>query len=234
LEILSSYKANYDENGNLTKGINYVDSVPTSKYEADYDENGNLTSERRYTGYSYKSEDKFQLDYKILYDYDQDSNLITETHYNEYSELDYKYFYYYDKYGNLTEAENTDGNGKFVSKYHAIHNENQIIEFSVTGPQGEIQTKHKAEYENGNMILEIDCSVPGQSKKILEADYDENGNKTLEINYQEEIGSDVFISKNEYIYDERNNCIEEIYSVFYPEIQEWLPISKQTVTIKYY
>lgn len=231
---LSSYKADYDEDGNFLLGINYVDDAPTSKYEAEYDNKGRLTTEKRYTGYVYKDEESYQLEYQLEYLYDENDNVIQETKFDGYLEPEYQYNYQYDDENHLVKALNYDSNKALVSNYQAIYNGDNLIEFTITSNDGKIQKKHIAEYEDEKMILEMDYTDPNKPKKIYEAMFDKQGNKIMEINYETVMGGERFASKYEYKYDHKNNCIEESYYVLDEESGKWKPLSKQTNAIDYY
>ncbi len=232
--VLSRYKAEYDEEGNFLLGINYVDNAPTSKYEAEYDEKGRLIIEKRYTGYSYKGEEGYQLEYQLEYVYDDKDNVIKESRFDGYLEPEYRYIYQYDKENNLIKALNYDSKSDLVSNYQAEYDGNNLIEFTITNADGEIQKKHIAVYDNENLILEMDCTDPDNQKKVSETKFDEHGNKILDINYETVIGGETFASKYEYAYDRNHNCIEEIYFVLDETTGNWKPLSRQTNSIVYY
>ncbi|MEA1884017.1 MAG: hypothetical protein U9N62_05820 [Thermotogota bacterium] len=232
--VLSRYKAEYNEAGNFLLGINYVDNAPTSKYEAEYDEHGKLTAERRFTGYIYKDEEGYQLEYQLEYVYDENDNVIEETRFDSYLETEYQYNYQYDDENHLIKALNYDSNKTLVSNYQGVYDGNNLIEFTITNADGEIQTKHIAEYDNEKLILEMDCTDPNNQKKVSEVKFDEYGNKILDINYETVIGGETFASKYEYAYDSNHNCIEEIYLVLDEATGNWKPLSRQTNTIVYY
>lgn len=234
LHVISCYKAQYDENGNFILGVNYSEGIPTSKYEAEYDLNGNMIVERRYTGYRYKEEDHYQLEYQLEYLYDKAGNVILESRFDGYLEPEYQYHYLYDDAHHLIEALNYDSQGTLVSSYQAFYEGDNLIEFTIVNADGEIQTKHIAEYDNGKMVLEMDNTNPNNLRKIYEAGFDQQENKTYEINYETTIGSETFIEKYEYSYDINNNCIEEVYYLMDEISGEWRPVSKQFNAIEYH
>ena len=231
---LSRYIAEYDNDGNFLLGINYVEQAPTSKYEAEYDDQGRLTVERRYTGYSYKSEEGYQLEYQLEYVYDENDNVLQESRFDGYLEPEYQYNYHYDEQNHLIKALNYDSKGELVSNYQAVYDGDNLVEFTIKNAEGDIEKRHIAEYENEKMVLEMDCTDPNKKQRVSEAAFDEQGNKILEINYETVIGSETFASKYEYAYDANNNCIEEIYSVLEEASGKWKPLSKQTNSIVYY
>ena len=149
-------------------------------------------------------------------------------------EPEYQYHYQYDDNNHLIKALNYDLKGTLVSNYQAVYDGDNLIGFTITNAEGEIQKKHIAEYDNEKMVLEMDCTDPKKKKRVSEAKFDENGNQILDINYETVIGGETFASKYDYLYDANNNRIQEIYSVLEEASGKWKPLSKQTNSIDYY
>ncbi len=232
-EIVSIYEAKYDENNQLIEGINTIGGKIDYKYTATYDSNGQLISEAKYKGYTYKGETRFQLEYRMDYIFDENGNVVEEKKYNDFSELEYHYIYQYEG-NNMIGANKLSENGLILSSYSAVYSDDNLTEFTITDKDGAIIQKHQATYQGNNMISENDITHPPNIQKVYEAKYDETGNKLEEINYEEEIGGELFVSKYVYLYDDHNNCIEETYYIFSHETEKWIPISKQTNAILYY
>jgi hypothetical protein len=231
----SKYTARYDKNNNFVEGIEYEDGVAVSKYVAEYDAQNNLTEESKYTVYRYKESERYQLEYKHLFNYDSKNNLVTEKQYGNSEALEYDYRYQYDADNNLVKGSSYDEEGSVVSQYFAEYDDHSNLVKSVHyGPCGKITSSHIARYDkNNNMIEEINC-ISDTMKRVYDAGYDETGNMIEETHYGENgLGGTDLDYRYSYGYDHRNNRISEIYYVYFQEENRWKPISKQVNEINY-
>ncbi len=234
-DVISVYTARYDEKGNFVEGNDRsFESSTGSRYIARYDDNGNLLEEKRCIVYDYKGSEGLQLEYKCAYEYDEDNNLVAEIGYDEYEEVTYSYTYQYDQPGNLVQALSYGPNGKIITEYRAEYDEeSNLHRFTMYDGQGNVVVRHEAQYELGKMISEYDC-LKDPAKLLYSASYDEDGRVLEEINYDKYLSGAFITYSYEFRYDERGNCIEEIYRVFFEDEQEWRAISRNTYTISYY
>jgi len=231
----SKYTARYDKNGNFIEGISYQNGVALSKYVAEYDERNNMINESKYKVYIYKGVEHYQLEYKNIYSYDNNNNLSTEKSYGNDGLFKYYYYYQYDDNNNLIRGISYAEDGSILSQYFAKYDINNNLVKSINyGREGEITSIHKAKYdENNKLIEEWDCTnnVP---KLIYSAQYDKHGNLLEDAHYDRRVKGGIGLDyKYSYRYDSRNNCIEEIYYVFFNEENRWRPISRKAIEISY-
>ena len=230
--IISIYSAEYDENDNLVRKDEWISEYPGSMYEAMYDEKNNLISESRYIAYEYKGEQKYQFEYRNEFVYDERNNVIEETTYGDEEAFSFNHIYEYDENDNLIKALDVDIKGNVLSTYEAWYDDNgNMIEFKMFDKSGKLTAHNKAEYKGTKMIKEIDC-LGNEETVISSAVYNENGDLIEHVYLNSGMGSG-FLEKYKYIYDEKNNLVEEIYYVYFEDIGNWKAISKQKNIIEY-
>ena len=230
--VISIYTAEYDENDNLIKTEEFTEGYTGSMYEANYDANNNLISESKYIAYEYKGEQKYQFEYRNEFVYDERNNVIEETTYGDREEFSFNHIYKYDESDNLIKAFDVDINGNVLSTYEAWYDaDGNMIEFKMFDKSGKLTAHNKAEYCENKMIKETDC-LGSNETVISSAIYNENGALIEQIYLNSSLGSG-FLEKYKYIYDEKGNQIEEIYYVYFEDIESWKPISKQRNVIEY-
>ncbi|MDD3681591.1 MAG: hypothetical protein PHX36_08725 [Mesotoga sp.] len=233
--ITSKYSAKYDEGGNFVEGndVQY-DSTTSTRYLASYNELGYMTEETKYIVYEYKEEEGLQTEFRNEYQYDDLGNLLLEIGYGKYGDFSYKYGYEYDEESNLIKAYNYNASDTLISVYEASYDdEGNLIRFILSDANGKILSKHEAQYENGNMVLEVDCLSVSRNP-VYSAEYNSEGLKLKETNYNRNIGGSPLTYSYEYLYDDRGNCIQERYFVYFEDEDLWKPITKTVYLITYY
>lgn len=230
--VISIYSAEYDENDNLVKKDEWISGYPGSMYEAMYDKRNNLISESKYITYEYKGEQKYQFEYRNEFVYDERNNVIEETTYGDEEAFSFNYIYEYDENDNLIKALDVDINGNILSTYEAWYDGNgNMIEFKMFDKNGKLTAHNKAEYKGNKIIKETDC-LGDEQTVISSAVYNENGYLIEQIYFNSGLGSG-FLEKYKYIYDEKDNPIEETYYVYFEDIESWKAISRQKNIIEY-
>lgn len=233
--ITSKYSAKYDRSGNFVEGndVQY-DSTNSTRYLASYNELGYMTEETKYIVYEYKEKEGLQTEFRNEYQYDDLGNLLLEIGYGKYGDFSYKYVYEYDEDSNLTKAYNYDASDTVISVYEAFYDdEGNLVSFTLSDTDGKLLSKHEAQYENGNMVLEVDCLSVSRDP-VYSAEYNDQGLKLKETNYNRNIGGSPLTYSYEYLYDDRGNCIQEKYFVYLEDEEEWKPITKTVYLITYY
>ena len=169
----------------------------------------------------------------IITEYDGRNNLVAEKNYGESGALIYHYAYQYDDGNNLVSGVSYNEHGSVLTKYSAEFDESgNLIESIHWGPEGEITSRHTARYDGNNRMVEERDYAENTEKIIYLADYDRAGNLLEEIHFGKIRGTGLDYRYG-YRYDDRDNRIEEIYSVFLKEENIWKPISKQVNEIIY-
>jgi len=230
--VISIYSAEYDENDNLIKTEDFTEGYTGSMYEARYDENDNLISESKYIAYEYKGEQRYQFEYRNEFVYDERNNVIEEITYGDEKEFSFNHIYEYDENNNLIKALDVDINGNVLSTYEAWYDDNgNMIEFKMFDKNGKLTTHNKAKYKENKMIKETDCL--GDEEVVISITvYNENDNLIEQTILNKSLG-EPFLEKYKYVYDDRDNVIEEIYYVYFEDIESWKAISKQKNIIEY-
>ncbi|MBN1837946.1 MAG: hypothetical protein JW820_18960 [Spirochaetales bacterium] len=234
-EVLSKYTARFDGNNNFAEGTSYEGEEPVSRYAARYDSNSNLVEESKYTLYRYQGELREQLDYRYGYSYDDKNNLVEERGFAPDGSLKYRYRYRYDAHGNLVEGISYADGDAVLSRYVARYDDrNNLVESTKYGEDGEVTSWHAAEYDAANRLIREKNLLGDTPKIIYEAAYDAQGNLLEEAHLGENgLGGSGLDYRYSYRYDERGNRVEETYHVYFPEEDQWKPISRQTNRISY-
>ena len=233
--IISKYSAKYDESGNFVEGndVQY-DSSNSTRYLAGYNELGYMTEETKYIVYEYKEKEGLQTEFRNEYRYDDLGNLLLEIGYGKYGDFSYKYGYEYDEEGNLIKAYSYSASDTIVSVYEASYDdEGNLVRFILSDASGKILSEHEAQYDNGNMVLEVDCLSESRNL-VYSAEYNSEGLKLKETNYNRNISGSPLTYSYEYLYDDRGNCIQEKYFVYLEDEDLWKPITKTVYLITYY
>ncbi|WP_289058108.1 hypothetical protein [uncultured Mesotoga sp.] len=233
--IISKYSAKYDESGNFVEGndVQY-DSSNSTRYLASYNELGYMTEETKYIVFEYKEKEGLQTEFRNEYQYDDLGNLLLEIGYGKYGDFSYKYGYEYDEEGNLIKAYNYSASDTIISVYEASYDdEGNLVRFILSDASGKILSEHEAQYDNGNMVLEVDCLSESRNL-VYSAEYNSEGLKLKETNYNRNIGGSPLTYSYEYLYDDRGNCIQEKYFVYLEDEDQWKPITKTVYLITYY
>jgi len=230
--VVSIYTAEYDKNNSLTRTDEWTSECSGSMYEAKYDKKNNLVFEAKYIAYEYKGEQKYQFEYRNEFVYDERNNIIQEITYGDKEEFSFKHCYEYDENNNLVKAMDIDAEDNIISTYEARYDENgNMLEFKMFDKSGKLSAHNKAEYQKNRITKETDC-FSEEEIVISTFTYDKNDNLIEHTTMNDSLG-EPFLEKYKYIYDDKNNVIEEIYYVYFDEIENWKPISKQKNIIEY-
>lgn len=231
----SRYTAEYDERGNFSEGTNYEGEEPVSRYVARYDQGNNLIEEKKYTLYRHKDELRHQLEYRHCYSYDLKNNLIGESSFSPDGSQEYRYGYVYDDRDNLVEAVSYAEDDTVVSRYVASYDSrNNLVESMKYDKEGILGFRHTAAYDSAGHLIRENNTLANVGKVVYEASYDGEGNLIEETHLGEDgLGGSGLDYKYSYCYDDRGNCTQETYQVFFSEKNQWKPVSRQTNEISY-
>lgn len=214
----------YDEKGHKIKQVIYAEGS-SRVYEWTYDENGNEIREvvTEYNGQQSIKNSSYDIygnlilesttDYDGIpivneFEYDRDGNVLRSTH-TVNDVLNYLYEYTYDANGNLTKNTCSDFFGFSYSYEYFYDGGGNQIKIIYTPKNNDPQKITEITYDqNGNKTKEVQSS----SVSIIysqEWTYDENGNVTKYV-YEKNDG--LISSTEEYVYNENGFLIKKLYT----------------------
>ena len=214
------YRYEYNEKGDKISSRSYDEDgeeeyVIRYKYDYEYDGKSNLISKTVYKSYG----SAFDFDCKYTYEneYGENGKLITRTEYVRNSEdgkdkFSCKYECQYDKKGNLIGEIIYDEDGEKTGtigtreKFKNEYDEKGRVVYRYNYYDGRCTDTSELKYDkNGNTISVVICNLSGEETYKRKYEYDEDGNKTLEVTYSD--GKEQH--RTEHIYDEKGNLLSQ-------------------------
>ena len=146
---------------------------------------------------------------KSIYLFDQAGRLTEDQQYNSNGRLSWRSELKYDNEGDLMEKttyfDSLELGNKIIYKYGDKHN---IIEETSTNSKGEIEYRIDYKYNRKGNLAEKQIFRPAEKFWNISLYYDENNNIKKRSSYSV---TEAQVTKFLYIYDKKNNCIEEVY-----------------------
>lgn len=160
IEDYYSMEQEYDENGNITEVILYVDSDIYCHYFYEYDENGNLKRRTAKEGSVEYTETEYQ--------YNEDGGLIKETHYWEDGSVSSLYEY--------------DGQGNHVKD--TLYYDGKL--YNVTLYENGLKSEEREYDSDGNEYIKYVCRYDSEGRLVEKTEYDaeSGGNSSFTNSYK--------------------------------------------------
>ncbi len=188
----------YDNNGNkIEENLYFDDGNLDTKLINLYDNKGNMIEANVYTPYG-------SLEDKYTFKYDEMRNRIEEKQYCSDDRLRIKRTYKYDNKGNMIEEKWQDFDSFKTKKYvYKYDNKGNIIEKYRYASDGSLDRKSSYKYDNnGNMIKMKDSyhndNAMLENKYTFEYYYDEQGNWTRRIQFENSIPKYILVREIKY------------------------------------